>query len=136
MAEDKFTGPLHVVSDGHEERLQRVEHTQHELAVKVAENNQQINFVGTELERGFGRMAEKIEQCIKPLADKMVEQNGHIEAMGDRIGEHGKALERFKDAERRSAERWDWWKKAMATVITGAAAIALKELVAFIAHRL
>jgi anti-sigma-K factor RskA len=136
MPPESAAASLHALTDGHEERIQRAERTQSDLAVKVAENTQQIQHVATEVERGFGRIIEHIDNSLRPLTTKIEENTTKLSSIDGRVQAHAKVLDKIEEEKAAKERRWDWWKKAAAAAVTGAVAIGLKELVAFLAHRL
>jgi chromosome segregation ATPase len=136
MPEDKKMPQLQPVSDGHERRLQNVEHDVSELKTDVAENKLNMSFVAKEMKTSFDNFGSALQQGFDGIQKRLDEGEDRMTAMADRIGEHGRKFEKFDEEKRRSAEKWDSWKKWIAAAVTGAIAIGLKELMVFLAHRM
>lgn len=112
-------------------RLIHVERAHNELNAKVAENTLGIQFLAKEIGENYQRLGEKIDSCIAPLSHQLNEIQQHSVALGEVVGGHSKVLDRIQDEKKRAAEKWDNWKKAILAVLTGGAAIGVKELVVF-----
>lgn len=134
MPEDtKALRPL-ISYDAQEERLQRVEHTQAEHAVKLAETAASVAHLAQRIDAGFENLCEKIDNVVSPVAARAAETADRLTALGDVVGDQRRAVESLQDAAARRTARWDALKKYVAPVLTGAAAIMLKELVVWLSH--
>lgn len=137
MAEDtKMPALRSVDGDGHEHRLQNLEHAVGELKTDVAENKLTMSFIAKEMKQSFDGFGEKLGEGFGAIQKRLDAGEDRMNAMGERIGEHGRKFDSIDAEKRKAAEKWDAWKKWLATAITGAVAIGLKELVTFIAHHL
>lgn len=138
MAEDNRKMPpvLHSVDDGHERRLQTVEHSVSDLKTDVHENKLTLGFITEKVQTSFDAFGTKLDSGFGAIQRRLDDGESRMNAMSERIGEHGRKFDKFDEEKRRAAEKWDAWKKWLATAVTGAVAIGLKELVAFIAHHL
>ncbi len=136
MAEDKMPALRAVDSDGHERRLQNLEGTVGDMKADVAENKLTLGFITEKVQASFDGFASKLDAGFDNITKRLDEGENRMNAMGERIGEHGRKFEALADEKRKSAEKWDSWKKYLATAVTGAVAIGLKELVSFIVRHL
>jgi chromosome segregation ATPase len=116
------------------QRLLKVEAHVADLHTKVAENALQIQFLDKEVVSGMAGVAASVENGFRSVEKRLDEGAERMEAMSERIGEHGRKLERLDDEKKRSAERWDAAKKFVLPVVTGGGAIGIKELVVWLFH--
>jgi hypothetical protein len=122
--------------DAHEHRIQRLEEVASDLKATQAEVNTNLRYLGDKVDSSMKAVTDKIDLVLKPLAEKL---EGHLAA--DEKA-HGELIEvaaiakRLDEKELVRAQRWNGWKKALGTVTLGAAAIGLKELVAFIVRHI
>ncbi len=138
MAEDhrKMPPALHSVDDGHERRLQNLEHTVGDMKTDVAEAKLNLSFIAKEVQTGFASFASHLDSGFGGIQKRLDDGEQRMNAMSERIGEHGRKFDKVDDEKRKHAEKWDSWKKLIATAVTGAVAIGLKELVTFLAKHL
>jgi hypothetical protein len=125
---------LHL-EDGHERRLQHLEHSVGELKTDVAENKLNMSYIAKDVHNGFDGFGKALEAGFGGIQTRLDQGEQRMNAMGERIGEHGRKFDRIDEEKKARSARWDSWKKIILTVTTGALAIGLKELVVlFIKH--
>lgn len=115
-------------------RLLKVEAHVVDLSTKVAEHGLQIQFLDKEIVTGMAGVRDSVDAGFRSVEKRLDEGAERMEAMSERIGEHGRKLERLDDEKKRSDERWDAAKKFVLPVMTGGGAIGIKELVVWLFH--
>lgn len=118
--------------DTKELRLQKVEEAVADLRVQQAAQDERTTYI----KEGFDRISEKIDRAVSPLVEQLRENTQHLEAQGERIGEHGRTLEDLGRERRARLARGERLKKAMVGVFVGAAAIGLQQLFSLLLHLL
>lgn len=137
MAEDKMSPHLRPIShDAHEERIQRNEAEVSELKAATAEMRADMKHLTTEVTNLGTRISEKIDGFSTNLVQKVQEEHQRLTNLKERVTENTTALAKIEEEKRRAADRWDTWKKFLATAATGAVAIGLKELVVFVGRHM
>lgn len=136
MPEDnaKALRALPSYTDAQEERLQHVEQQGATHAVQLARVEEGLQHTVADVAAGFRFLGEKIDSIVAPLAHAQHEQAQRLEALGDRVREQGAAVGGLQGAEERRRARWAAVLKYLVPVMTGAAAIGLKELVVYLAR--
>lgn len=120
--------------DAQEERLQHVEQQSAEQAVQIARVEQGLVHTVENVNAGFKFLGDKIDSIVRPLAEAQHEAAQRIEALGDRVGAQAAGLQGLQEESKRRRERWSTVAKYVVPIMTGAAAIGLKELVVFLAR--
>lgn len=114
---------------GHEDRLQRLESGQQEMAVAVGEHGVRLETLTKAVEDGFqatGRALDKFtkhfDETLRPVTEK--------------LEDHGKFIEEARAQQKARSERWSSVRKAVLAIFVAGAGIAVKELVVYIFHAL
>ena len=136
MAEDKMPAFRTVDTDGHERRLQHLEENVGNLKTDVAENALTIKYVAKDVHDGFNGFSQQLASGFSDIKASLMEGESRMNAMSERIGEHGRKFDKLDEEKRKRSEKWDSWKKLIIAVATGALAIGLKELMVFMVHHL
>lgn len=121
-------------NNGHEDRLQTAEARITDFAGKVAENAVQFEYLSKRVEDGFTTLRTSVEDGFLAVHQQIDDGQQRMESMAERIGEHGRKLDRLEDEKKRNSERWDGLKKLVVPAVTGAGAIGIKELVVLLIH--
>ena len=113
----------------HEDRIQRLEESQSELKVAVAEATVTLHNLGAQVEAMGSRISDKIDLVVKPLHDTLHDHIKEDLVSKDKIAVLETTVSKL-DGDRLLKEgRWKGIKTAIYAVTTGAMAIGLKELV-------
>lgn len=116
------------VQDSHEERIQKLEDGFHQVATQMAESAVKLEYVGKAVEDSANRIADKIEACITPLTEKLVNNTSEIKEIAAIVATHTPKLEAMDAREAERAERRAWFKKIGTGVVIGVVGILTKEL--------
>lgn len=120
--------------DPHESRLQRLENEVSDLRVQHAEVSTNLVHLGGVVESAVTRISDKVDLCIKPLADTLqrhIEEDAVAKAKLSAVIETVSHLDALAT---QRANRWTNWKKGLTTLLLGAGAIGMKELVVVLFH--
>jgi hypothetical protein len=118
--------------NGHEDRLQRVESYVTDFAARLAENTVQTKSLQERMDEGFASLRGTVEDGFNAVHQQLDEGAQRMDAMAERIGEHGRKLEGVDQDKRDRAERVSRRKKVLFGFIGGIISIAGKEIVVMI----
>jgi septal ring factor EnvC (AmiA/AmiB activator) len=121
--------PHPLIAEGHEERIQRVEHGLTQVSTQIAEQGikvgfmtQQIADTKRELTDKMDHLADNLTNQLTATCERIDKVTGHIEAQDDRIG-------LLETAETNRQKSWALVKKIIYTLFIGGAGVAVNELV-------
>jgi chromosome segregation ATPase len=135
--EDTKMPAIHSVdNDGHELRLQNLEQLTSDIKTDVAQNKLSLQYVAKEVQDGFSRFSSHLDHGFNSIQKRLDEGEDRMTAMSERMGENRRHIDDLVDDKKKAAAKWDSWKKLVTPAITGAVAIALKELVTLLIHHL
>lgn len=103
------------LTEFHEERIQRLEESQAEVAVQVAASSVKIDYLTGAVESGLARLEQKM--------DAMAKVSDEVEKVGARV-------EKLESTELVRKERWSTLKKASLGLGVGAIAFLIERLLA------
>lgn len=108
--------------DSQEDRIQRLEANQQEVATKVA-------ILTERTDAGFDRLSAEVKNGFQNLLHEDQKIRANYENLKNVVDSHKSFIEKALEAEQKSKRRLELLKKGLFTVITGATAVLLKELV-------
>lgn len=126
--------------DSHEDRLQRVEETMQDIGTKVAEIGVTTEYLKDSTERAHESISNRIEQLFSEIrsqhqsvADKLVDHATKMDDLNDRV----LPIEaHVAQANAKSKETWDNWKKILMGVAIAAAGVLGTKGVEWLMERL
>ena len=122
--------------DAHEHRIQRLEEVASDLKAQHAEVNTNLKYLGDKVDSSMKAVTDRIDDVLKPLSEKLQAHLVADEKAHGEMVEIANIAKRLNEKEEARSQRWNGWKKAISTVTLGAAAIGLKELIAFIVRHI
>lgn len=131
MADEKPKN-LNSLPSGYEGRLQHVEQVQADHGAQLARFEVGLQHSMEKVEAGFAFLGEKIDSIVAPIAAQQKEHDQHLKALGDVVAEQADGLKDIQEATERRRQRWSTAGKYLVPIFTGAAAIGIKELVAWL----
>ncbi len=134
--DDVSNFPQRDTSDSHEHRLQRLEDELSELKVQNAQVSTNLQHLGVQVELSTARISDKIDLCVKPLADTLHEHIKEDAQHHGKLNDLSGIVVDLEAKEDQRAKRWAGWKKAIGTLFLGAGAIGMKELIVYLVHTL
>lgn len=124
--------PIRTFPDGHEERLLRVESEVSDLKASQAELGANVKNLGEQVHNLGVTLGQKIDGFASGLVEKVQDEHQRVTTVKEKEAANGVRIDALYEEKRRQAEKWDAWKKFLGTLATGALAIGLKELVAYL----
>lgn len=123
-----------MIDDPHEFRIARLEEHVSELRTGQAELKGDVSKVAMQLEQGFGKLAERLDLTVKPLATTLAAHIQEDAISKVKISELEDVIAPLDAAHKARSERWAFWKKTFGGLMLGGASIGMKELVVWLVH--
>jgi len=120
--------------DSHEQRLQRLEDSVSDLKSSHAEVSTNLQNLGVQVELGARSIADKIDSVFVPLSTTLHEHIKEDAVTKNQLETIATVVGQIEGERTEKRHRWQSWKTAFYAVVTGAAAIALKELIVYLIH--
>lgn len=117
---------------GHEHRLLNTEAGIADLKTAVASNKLTLEFIEERQADALTRIEDSFNSSFGQIKGTLEEVSQRMESMADVVGAHGVKLAKIDEAAQKAADKKTATKKWMAGVITGAVAVALKEIVVLV----
>lgn len=127
--------PFSMVTEGHEDRITRLESNVQEASEQVAAIGVEVKYLGKAMDDNRAAIMDKIESCFNPVADRLEFMQASIQGLDLNMGGTKARLEKLEGHEEvRTARRAMWRKIWMAVGIATVGAI-IKELISLMVGR-
>ena len=125
----KIVPMSNIMEEVHEDRIQKLEVNISDLKTQHAETATTLRFLGQQLSESTATISAKIDTYTATISGKIE----HVEAV---VGEHGSFIAISQADQAKTRAKWESWKKWVTTAMAGVTAIALKESVTLIIHKM
>ena len=113
----------------HESRLQNVEENLTDVKSQQSELAVTVKFLSQHIQESTSRISDKIDQYASQVNEKVKTIEESHDALKDKVSLTRTTLKVFEEDRQKSKARWAFVQKGLYAMLSGAAAIGVKELI-------